>query len=869
MADEELRLVISAEDQFSAATDKAVASLEAIAGQADAAQKALEDMDLKLPPLDTSELDTMFDGLHTQNQQFAEDVDGFKTEVEAMASATEEATPALEGMSEAFEMLKTAGGAFIGFETLKRAAGEWLEQGDLGASLINLGNGFDTAAEKAGASGPAMLAQIMAVGRGILDDDEAMREFILTTRAAGSGIAAEWPKLIQVAMASTAQGIGSVQGNLEQLDQYIRTGFGRGLKQMGIMVPDAGPMMEAYAASLGTTADKLTEAEQAQARMNAVLTTARMQFGDLDVASAKLAGGGITSLRNSIEDLGETAATAAAPGIDAFAASISGILIAANPAIAKLAELYAWQEKVSTFRMPEGIGGGAAGLGGAAATMLPFGDLLGRVPTMLSNLGADWLAPALEKGTPMMAMLGGELEEFAANNEDAIGAVARFAESLGLIAPPAQEAATATREVRTEAELWQSVGLEMVNGTAAQAAAQAEATAADEARAQALERMAGDLDGARQAADGRAKTARYEADAFHGVGDAYEEAARTGLHARDVSTDLAPAMDAVADAASRVAANVAQANAMLAGFGGSLEDAQRNATTLYTLRQHGAATTAGGEPLDFLGVQAPWEARDTVQDILQIKIDSDADALAFAEETARKGAAAGVSAWNDQEAAMKRYYDTWESEAMAALAPTQAIDQAALDLAAGIPRAPAFDENARRAADVVNLGAASPWATQAGMTNPQEAAQYIEDFYAGKLAEDQYNWDAAIANIEQQRSQASGQQWMLDVLAGKVGMGGAGGAAGVDLDAALGMGATAADSAALTAAGMDAATAFGDQYTAAMASYDFRGPAETAARGALAGWTAGIKSPADTTAKALFGVLWPLIAAAIAEQAHL
>jgi hypothetical protein len=230
--EERVSIVIDAENQAATTTDQIVASLEAIEDRAQAAREAMEGW--SLPSVTgiedlTGQLDDMAseaESLQSELQELGTDLD------HELVRPADTAGDSLETLIGGLGRLKSA---IVGAATLwgaERTIEEVLQFGEAGANLINIEQGFNAAAEAAGYSGDEMLAQLMAVGQGIADDDFLMREFTLTTRMAGSEIADSWSGLIQVAIASAAQGVGDVERNLQSLDMYVRTGFGRALKQM-------------------------------------------------------------------------------------------------------------------------------------------------------------------------------------------------------------------------------------------------------------------------------------------------------------------------------------------------------------------------------------------------------------------------------------------------------------------------------------------------------------------------------------------------------------------------------------------------------------------------------------------------------------
>lgn len=74
------------------------------------------------------------------------------------------------------------------------------------------------------------------------------------------------------------------------------------------------------------------------------------------------------------------------------------------------------------------------------------------------------------------------------------------------------------------------------------------------------------------------------------------------------------------------------------------------------------------------------------------------------------------------------------------LQPTQSFDVTAQLDAMGLHQ-DTWDEKARRAMDVFNLGTDSPWAESLGLGSKEEAAQWIKDFYLGRMPE-QIDWSA-------------------------------------------------------------------------------------------------------------------------------
>jgi len=113
-------------------------------------------------------------------------------------------------------------------------------------------------------------------------------------------------------------------------------------------------------------------------------------------------------------------------------------------------------------------------------------------------------------------------------------------------------------------------------------------------------------------------------------------------------------------------------------------------------------------------------------------------------------------AYKDLTTDMESYYSSWASQAQGILTPTQSFDMGALEEEVyGYQEK--WDENARRAMDVVKLGGDSPWAAQMGLDGKADALQYVKDFYNGLKPED-INWDAAMGDYQDKVSGQLGQE---------------------------------------------------------------------------------------------------------------
>lgn len=215
-----------------------------------------------------------------------------------------------------------------------------------GANADLLRQRFDSLAISAGTTGDALIAALRAASGGEISD--------LNLTLAGN-------KAQLLGVAHSAEEFGVLMGiardraqqmsiSTTQAFDNLTTGLGRGsaliLDNLGLIV-SVKEANETYAASLGKTASALTEAEQKQALINAVLAQGR--------ASLQQTGGAVESNAGKIQRL----STAAQNFGNAFGAELAARI---GPTVGVLADI---NDKWGTFIA--GLNGSAAA-GAAAAT---------------------------------------------------------------------------------------------------------------------------------------------------------------------------------------------------------------------------------------------------------------------------------------------------------------------------------------------------------------------------------------------------------------------------------------------------------------------------------------------------------------------
>lgn len=201
------------------------------------------------------------------------------------------------------------------------AIGKGVELAQLGAQADLVEQRFMGVAAAAGQSGVAIMAMLRSASGGEISD---MSLQLAANKASMLGVAqtAEQLGVLMEIARDRAQTMGI---STEFAFDSIVTGLGRGsaliLDNIGITV-EAAEVNEAYAASLGKTADQLTETEKKQALINAVVAQGRATLdatgGAVDSNAAAFARLGAAA-ENAKSQIGSFLAEGAAPTADSLA----------------------------------------------------------------------------------------------------------------------------------------------------------------------------------------------------------------------------------------------------------------------------------------------------------------------------------------------------------------------------------------------------------------------------------------------------------------------------------------------------------------------------------------------------------------------
>jgi hypothetical protein len=218
------------------------------------------------------------------------------------------------GLTSALGGMATALGVGLGGLGAEQLGSMVVEMARAGAEAERLATGFNTLADQAGQSGDAMLAAMQKASQGTISDSQLMLD---ANKAMLLGVTNNSEQMTQLMEAAAARGHAMGESTAAAFDDIV-TGIGRLspkiLDNLGIVL-DTKQVYADYAQQLGTTADQLSEAEQKQALLNAVVKSSA------DLVKANQAAGGDAAdnfermdaaLTNAKEALGELFAPAIA-----------------------------------------------------------------------------------------------------------------------------------------------------------------------------------------------------------------------------------------------------------------------------------------------------------------------------------------------------------------------------------------------------------------------------------------------------------------------------------------------------------------------------------------------------------------------------
>jgi len=176
-----------------------------------------------------------------------------------------------------------------------------------GEKLNKIDKQFDALANTFGVAGDALKTKFIDSLGGLVDDSDAVQSLNKAFVTLGDKVT-QLPQIMDLARKATNLFGGDITSNFEAINQAIATGATRQLRGLGIII-DAEKAYKAYAKSIGTTVDVLSESGKQQAILNEVLAKGGARFKDVSAET-----GGLTSaytrfkisLNNANEDIAKS-----------------------------------------------------------------------------------------------------------------------------------------------------------------------------------------------------------------------------------------------------------------------------------------------------------------------------------------------------------------------------------------------------------------------------------------------------------------------------------------------------------------------------------------------------------------------------------
>jgi hypothetical protein len=230
----------------------------------------IEDLDAR-----AAELQRRFGSLRQEAHGLAEEMEQAGPPIDVMGTAVSAATDAVILLGGAFALLKLGQKVF--------------EIAETAAAAERLAEGFDTLATRSQVDSQLLLSSLKEASRGTISEYDLMRE---ANQAWYLGIAknvGQYADLMKIAeVKSKDLGMSTLQ-YWQRLTTALESGYPVGMRQLGIVIDNERAYRE-YAATLGVAADELTDQEQIQARVNAVLadgepTLRRWEAAEVDAAT--------------------------------------------------------------------------------------------------------------------------------------------------------------------------------------------------------------------------------------------------------------------------------------------------------------------------------------------------------------------------------------------------------------------------------------------------------------------------------------------------------------------------------------------------------------------------------------------------------
>lgn len=145
---------------------------------------------------------------------------------------------------------------------------------------------FELLATNAGVASEKLREGLAKTSGGLIDETDLLKLANKAIVEMGAS-AAKLPEIMELARKATSVFGGELSQNFEMLSTAVATGNVRMLKHMGIVI-DTQKATRDYAASIGASVSELTQSEQHQAILNAVLAKGRTAFQGVNTDSLQV-----------------------------------------------------------------------------------------------------------------------------------------------------------------------------------------------------------------------------------------------------------------------------------------------------------------------------------------------------------------------------------------------------------------------------------------------------------------------------------------------------------------------------------------------------------------------------------------------------
>lgn len=175
----------------------------------------------------------------------------------------------IDGLTKVGTTVGLVGAAFFALKTTMDMVFE-------GENIKAINQQFEFLAKNSGIAGDAMKESLTKAADGLIDDTKLLEIASQAFVKMGDN-ASRLPEIMELAKKSTQVFGGELSSNFEGLTNAISNMNVRQLKAYGIVI-DSEKAMKAYAKSIGTTVDQLSESGKQQAFMNAALAKGESAF---------------------------------------------------------------------------------------------------------------------------------------------------------------------------------------------------------------------------------------------------------------------------------------------------------------------------------------------------------------------------------------------------------------------------------------------------------------------------------------------------------------------------------------------------------------------------------------------------------------